>query len=330
MTTAVAPDLQSVQKALSFLENLTVKTPVHKWEGQVKDRLAGADTEVYIKMELLQHGGSFKTRGALINMADLSEEELKRGVTAVSAGNHAIATSYAARLMNSHAKVVMPDNANPARIKKCKELGAEVILVPDVTEAFRMVEEIQEKEGRKFIHPFEGKLTATGTATLGYEFQQQVPKLDACIIPIGGGGLAAGMSTGLKLANPDIEIYGVEPIGADTMHRSFQSGKTEQLDKVRTIADSLGAPFSMPYSMELCMQNLEKVVLVDDDMLKSSMELIFRELKQVVEPAGAASMAALLEKLKNDLSGKRVGVLICGSNIDLETFYQSLKNARVW
>ncbi|MEL6251225.1 MAG: threonine/serine dehydratase [Bacteroidota bacterium] len=330
MTKAIAPDLQTVKKAIKFLENLTVRTPVHKWEGQVKDRLLGKETEVYIKMELLQHGGSFKTRGALINMADLSEEELKRGVTAVSAGNHAIATSFAASLMNSHAKVVMPDNANPSRIKKCEELGAEVVLVPDVTEAFRMVEEIQEKEGRKFIHPFEGPLTATGTATLGYEFQTQVPRLDACVIPIGGGGLAAGMSTGLKLANPNIEIFGVEPIGADTMHRSFHSGKPEKLDKVRTIADSLGAPFSLPYSMSLCMQNLEQVVLVNDEMLKSSMELIFRELKQVVEPAGAASMAAVLEILKNHLSGKRVGVLICGSNIDLETFYKSLKNAKVW
>ena len=114
------------------------------------------------------------------------------------------------------------------------------------------------------------------------------------------------------------------------MSRSFISGKPESIEKVMTIADSLGAPFAMPYSFGLCMQNLEKVVLVNDDMLRSSMELIFRELKQVVEPAGAASLAAVLEILKNELSGMRLGVLICGSNIDLETFYLSLKNARVW
>lgn len=330
MQATKAPDLATVKNALDFLAPLAVKTPVHKWTGQAKDELLGKDTEVYIKLELLQHGGSFKTRGALINMAELSAEEIERGVTAVSAGNHAIATSYAASLMNSHAKVVMPENANPSRVRKCKELGAEVVLVSDVTEAFRMVNEIKETEGRTFIHPFEGKLTATGTATLGYEFQQQVPTLDACVIPIGGGGLAGGMSTGIKLANPKCKIYGVEPEGADTMFRSFQSGKTESLDKVRTIADSLGAPFTMPYTMGLCMQYLEKVVLITDDMIRSSMELIFRELKQVVEPAGAASLSAVLGPLKKTLSGKRIGVLICGSNIDLESFYQNLNKAARW
>ena len=253
-------------------------------------------------------------------MQSMSPEELARGVTAISAGNHAIAVGYAAKVMGTHPKVVMPENANAARVARCHSYGAEVVLAKDVHTAFEKVKQIEKAEGRFFVHPFEGPLTALGTATLGLEFCRQVPKMDAVIIPIGGGGLCAGMGTAIKLLQPDCQIFGVEPIGADTMSKSLIAGKPQSIDKVRSIADSLGSPHAAPYSFELCRAVLDEVVLVDDDALCRAMALLFNELKLAVEPAGAASLAALCGPLRERLAGKRVGLIACGSNIDIVRF----------
>ncbi|MEL6134539.1 MAG: threonine/serine dehydratase [Bacteroidota bacterium] len=323
-TQAIPPSLQEIEAAQEALKGLVQYTPTYEWKGPGKDEMLGKETTVHIKLELLQRGGSFKPRGALINMFALTSEQLERGVTAVSAGNHAIAVGYAAQVLGTKAKVVMPRSANPFRVNRCRALGAEVILVNNVAEAFEEAERIQREEGKTFIHPFEGRRTATGTATVGYEFAQQVPEMEAVIIPIGGGGLAAGMATALKHLQPSCKLYGVEPTGADTMYKSFQSGKTEKIDIVRTIADSLGAPFSMPYSMALCKKYLEKVVLVEDHQLRSAMRHTFVEMKLAVEPAGAASLAGLLGPLREELRGKKIGLIACGSNIDVETFFRFL------
>ncbi|MEO1416481.1 MAG: threonine/serine dehydratase [Bacteroidota bacterium] len=323
-TQAIPPTLQEIEAAQEKLKDLIRYTPTYEWKGPGKDEMIGEETIVHVKLELLQRAGSFKPRGALINMMALTPEQLTKGVTAVSAGNHAIAVGYAAQVIGTSSKVVMPRSANRFRIQRCQALGAEVVLVDNVTEAFAEAERIQREEGRTFIHPFEGKLTATGTATLGYEFAHQVPDMDAVIIPIGGGGLAAGMATALKLLQPNCKVYGVEPTGADTMYRSLQSGHTESIDVVRTIADSLGAPFSMPYSMAICQKYLKKVVLVEDHQLRSAMRHMFVEMKLAAEPAGAASLAALLGPLKEELKGKKVGLIACGSNIDVETYFRYL------
>jgi len=273
-----------------------------------------------MKLELFQHTGTFKARGALLNALTLSEKERSRGLTAVSAGNHAIAVGWAAKSVGTRAKVVMPRNANPMRVEKCRRLGAEVVLVDDVHQAFEEVHRIEREEGMTFVHPFEGPVTCTGTATLGLEWGEQTPQMDAVIIPIGGGGLCAGVSCAIKQLLPDCQVFGVEPEGADTMHRSFASGKPESIDKVRTIADSLGAPYAAPYSFSLCRRYVDELVMINDDMMRDAMRLLFDEAKLAVEPAGAAATAGLLGPLREKLAGKTVGVLVCGSNIDLESF----------
>lgn len=321
--------LEDIRQARQRLGDLVLTTPVIQWRSREKDRLLG-DTCVFLKLELLQYGGSFKPRGALMQMFDLDEAALGRGVTAVSAGNHAIAVSYAANVLGTTAKVVMPKSANPFRVQRCRDLGTEVVIVEDVSVAFDEVERIRSEEGRSFVHPFEGPLTAAGTATAGLEFIEQVPDLDAVIIPIGGGGLAAGMSAAIKQFNPRVRVYGVEPTGADSMSRSFASGQPERIPSVRTVADSLGAPFAMPYSFGLCRQFLERIVLVDDPMLRSTMRLMFTETKLAAEPAGAASLAALLGPLRAELRGQRVGLVACGSNIDVESFFHLVRDSEGW
>ena len=172
---------------------------------------------------------------------------------------------------------------------------------------------------------FDGHATITGTAMVGWEFAQQVPDLDAVIIPIGGGGLAAGIASAFHQMQSDCVCYGVEPFGADTMFRSFASGKPESIDKVRTIADSLGAPFAMEHTFSVCKALLKEVVRIDDLALRQNMELMFTDMKLAAEPACAASLSALVGPLRERLEGKKVGLIACGSNIDLDTFWGYLR-----
>jgi threonine dehydratase len=309
-----------IRAARERLNDFVVETPVWRWQNRDIMEKAGPETQVFLKLELFQHTGTFKPRGALTVMLDLDQAALSRGVTAVSAGNHAIAVAYAASLLGATAKVVMPKTANPARIASCRTLGAEIELVEDSHRAFERVREIEAEEGRTFVHPFEGPLTALGTATLGFEFCHQIADLDAVIVPIGGGGLCAGIATAVKLIQPRCQVFGVEPEGADTMYRSFASGKPETIDKPRTIADSLGAPYALPYSFELCRQHTDEVVLVSDEAMRQAMALLFRSMKLAVEPAGAAATAALCGPLRERLHGKRVSLIVCGTNIDISTF----------
>ncbi|MDH3619774.1 MAG: threonine/serine dehydratase [Gammaproteobacteria bacterium] len=284
------------------------------------EAVIGGGTEVRAKLEFLQRTGTFKARGALATLHGLSDAEKAAGVTAVSAGNHAIATAYAARALGTTAKVVMIGTANPLRIASCRAMGAEVVLVDDVHEAFDVAERIQAEEGRYFVHPFEGPKIALGTGTVGVEICEQVPDFDSLIVPIGGGGLIAGIANAVKQLRPDCEIIGVEPFGADSMYRSRQTGAAQSLETVSTIADSLGAPFAMPYSFALTEANVDRLVRVDDDELRRTMGFLFRTMKLAVEPACAASTAALLGPLRDDLRGNRVVVVMCGSNIDWDTF----------
>jgi threonine dehydratase len=314
------PTLDEIRTAKERFGSLIAQTPVWPWRGNYIERAAGSDTSVFLKLELFQFAGTFKPRGALTVMLGLPRQSLERGVTAVSAGNHAMAVSYAARALHTTAKVVMPKNANPARVAGCRQYGAQVELVDDVHQAFDRVRQIEAEEGRTFVHPFEGPLTARGTATLGLELCMQVHELDAVIVPIGGGGLCAGVSTAVKLMQPRCRVFGVEPEGADTMHRSFASGHPEGIDQVRTIADSLGAPFALPYSFALCRKFVDELVLVNDAALKRAMLLLFRDAKLAVEPAGAAATAALCGPLRERLRGKRVAIIVCGTNIDWGTF----------
>ena len=319
-----APGLDDIRANRARLGDLVVTTPVRRLLDEAVTRTVGEQTGVWLKEELFQRTGSFKPRGALSVMLDLDAAALARGVTGVSAGNHAISLAYSARQLGTTARVVMPRNANAFRVQVCREFGAEVELVADVHAAFDRVREIERTEGRTFVHPFEGPKTALGTASVGLEFMDQTREagvqLDAVIVAAGGGGLTGGVACAVKQMSPQTSVFVVEPEGADTMYRSFLAGTPQSLDAVRTIADSLGAPRCEPYSFALNRAFVDEVVLVSDEQIREAMRLLFRGAKLVVEPAGAAAMAALMFPMQQRLQGRQVGIVVCGGNIDAASF----------
>lgn len=317
------PLVSTIEETQSRLEPLLVKTPVWEWHGVEKHSLFGSNntrSQIFLKLELLQYTGSFKPRGVLCVMEQLSSSQLENGVTCVSAGNHALALAYAAKQFGTTAHVVMPRTVSKIRVEKCQAFGAKISLVEDIHAGFEMVRQIEIEEQRYFVHPFEGSFTALGTATLGLEFLQQIPSLDAIFVPIGGGGLCAGISLAIKQLKPTCRIIGVEPEGADTMRRSFQSGMPEKIEKVDTIADSLAAPYAMPYSFNVCQAFVDDIVTISDNQMQQAMRVLFNSAKIAVEPAGAAATAAIISGFSESLLGKHVGIIVCGANIDVSTF----------
>ena len=323
-----APSIGAIRANRARLGDLVITTPIRRLIDDALAVAVGASTQVWLKEELFQRTGSFKPRGALSVMLDLDAAALERGVTGVSAGNHAISLGYSARILGTTAKVVMPKSANAFRVQVCREFGVDVELVENVAAAFARVREIEANEGRTFVHPYEGPKTALGTATVGLEFIDQVraedTELDAVIVAAGGGGLTAGVACAVKQMSPETAVYVVEPEGADTMYRSFEADSPQSIDAVRTIADSLGAPRCEPYSFALNRQFVDEVVLVNDDQIRDAMRLLFRSAKLAVEPAGAAALAALMYPLRDRLDGQRVGLVVCGANIDPESFARHL------
>lgn len=314
------PTLEEIRETRKRLGDMVITTSTVRWKTAKTDELFGADTEIFLKMELEQKTGTFKPRGALNVMMHLSKAELERGVTAVSAGNHAIAVAYAAKVLGTTAKIVMKEGANKFRIEKVLAYGGEIVYAPDFHLAFEEADRLQADEGRTFVHPFEGPYTFLGTATCGLEFAEQAGDLDALIIAIGGGGLCSGVSTAFKHMQPDIKIYGVEPFGACTMSKSFKSGKPENISSIDTIADSLGSPMSLEGGIAHCLRNLEEIIRLEDSEMVAAMRLIRDDLGLKVEPACAAAAAALMGPLNERLRGKRVGLLFCGSNISENDF----------
>ena len=327
-STLEIPTIEAIRANRARLGELVVTTPIRLLVDDALAAAVGASTRVWLKEELFQRTGSFKPRGALSVMLDLDEAALSRGVTGVSAGNHAISLGYCARRLGTTAKVVMPKNANPYRVQMCRDLGVAVELVDNVHDAFARVKEIEAAEGRTFVHPYEGPKTALGTASVGLEFIDQVraagDSLDAVVVAAGGGGLTGGVACAVKQMSPETAVYVVEPEGADSLSRSFKAGTPQSIDAVRTIADSLGAPRCEPYSFALNRRFVDEVVLVSDEQIRDAMRLLFRSAKLAVEPAGGAAPAALMYPLRERLAGKRVGIVVCGANIDPETFAKHL------
>lgn len=314
--------LEEIHLAQTLIAEGVLVTPAVSWPGTELPALLGEGTRVSAKLELLQRTGSFKARGALVNMLRLNDAQKRAGITAVSAGNHAIAAAWAAQIVGVPAKIMMINTANPRRVELANSFGAEIVMAGSAHEAFAMADDLVANEGRTLVHPFEGRATALGTATVGLEFLQQVPSLDAVIVPIGGGGLIAGISAAVKLIKPDCLVFGVEPEGADSMHRSFAAGEPRSIEKVATIADSLGAPYAMPFTFGLAKANVDGLVLVNDAQLRAAMRLTFLDAKLAVEPAGAAALAALVGPLRDRLAGLHVGLVVCGSNIDMHTYHK--------
>ena len=322
------PDLTlgDIELAAGILAPMVRETPAWAWRDELAERLLAPGTQALLKLELFQYAGSFKARGALNVMLRLGLPGLARGVTAVSAGNHAIAVAWAAGTLGTSAKVVMPKVADPFRVARCEALGAEVVLADDVHAAFALADRIEREEGRALVHPFEGEGTALGTATLGRELLRQAPDLDAVIVPVGGGGLAAGVASAIKLMKPECLVIGVEPEANDVMFRSLRSGQPERVPEggYRTIADSLSPPYTLPYSLELCRRHLDDLVLVSDDAMREALAAMFRGAKLAVEPAAASAAAALMGPLRERLAGKRVGLIVCGTNIAPERYVDHL------
>ena len=312
------PTIAAIETLRAAESGEIVTTPMVRCAGL--EMLLGGDTQIFAKLEFLQRTGTFKARGALSVVKGLTVAQLDTGVTAVSAGNHAIATAFAAQVVGTSAKVVMLATASPVRIEACRSYGAEVVLVDDVHTAFSVAEQIQGEEGRFFVHPFEGEAVAAGTGVVGLEICEQCADFDTVVVSIGGGGLIGGIANAIKQIRPECEMIGVEPEGADSMHRSFAANEPQAIDMIQTIADSLGAPFALPYSFELCRQHVDRLVMVSDKQLRTTMGLLFRSMKIAVEPACAATTAALLGPLRDQLAGKSVVLVMCGSNIDWSTF----------
>lgn len=317
------PFLRDVEDAAGRLAGQVLQTPVWRWQTGVVNRLS-PQAEVWLKLELFQRTGSFKLRGALNCIQALDEAALSRGVVAASAGNHAIAVAYAARAAGTTAKLAMPRQASPVRLSACRDQGAEILLTDTIHQAFAIAQQLVVDEGRSMVHPFDGPRTAEGTATIGLELMRQVKELDAVIVPVGGGGLCGGIASTVKQISPSTLVFGVEPFGADAMYRSFQAGRPQVLESVDTVADSLGAPYALEYSFGVCRRFVDEIVRVSDDDIVASMRHLFHDMKLVAEPAAAAATAALLGPLRERLDGRRVALIVCGSNIDTARFSELL------
>ncbi|AMG87753.1 threonine/serine dehydratase [Bordetella parapertussis] len=318
--TSAVPDSSAIAYLHAQLQRWVRATPIL----EKTDFEPVAGIAVCFKFELLQASGTFKARGAFSHLLALDDAQRQAGATCVSAGNHAVAVAYAAMRLGLSAKVVMIKTASPARVALCRQYGAEVVLADDGPQAFETVRRIENEEGRYFVHPFNGYRTVLGTATLGHEWLQQAGELDAVIVPVGGGGLISGVATAIKLAAPQCQVIGVEPEGADAMHRSFAAGGPIRMGPMHSIADSLMAPHTEQYTYDLCRRHVDRLVKVDDHALRAAMRLLFDQLKLATEPACAAATAALAGPLRNDLAGRRVGVLLCGTNTDPATFARHL------
>lgn len=314
------PNLSTIEAVAKKLGNRVIHTPTVRYAGAP---IEGLDvSELFVKLELLQYGGSFKPRGALNTIMSLPDTS--KGVTAFSAGNHAIAVAYAASQMGVSAKVVMPKSANPFRVARCKYWGAEVLFGDTIADLMSIVEGLQSSEQRVLLHPFEGAHTIEGTATVGLELCNDIKNLDAVIVPVGGGGLIAGIASAVKQIQPNCRVIGVEPIEAQGMAQSLSQGAPLDSVQLNSIADSLSAPMHTPIAFSLVQQHVDEMVQVSDDQLRDAMKFMFAELKLAVEPACAAAMAALRGPLLNSMAGKRIALIACGSNIDMTTYNKLL------
>jgi len=277
-----------------------------------------AGMQIFCKLEYLQRTGSFKERGARNALALLSPEQQKRGVIAASAGNHALGVAYHANLLGIPATVVMPRFAPLTKVTNCRRLGANVVLDgANIGEARHRADAIGTANGLTYINGFDDPAIIAGQGTIGLEIATQVPDLDAVIVPIGGGGLIAGIATALKRLKPKVKIYGVEPTAAASFAAALEAGKPVEIEMKPTLADGLSVPKVGANAFELARGLIERVVLVNEHNISLAILRLMELEKAVVEGAGAAPLAACLAGLVPELKGKKVVLPLCGGNIDL-------------
>ena len=283
------------------------------------------ERRVFLKCENLQKTGSFKARGALNCVASLSDDERKSGVITVSAGNHAQGIAYAARVFNATAVIVMPASAAPGKVAATRDYGAECILHGDAHAAFEKMHELKERRGLTLIHPFDDPMLIAGHGTMGLEIHDDLPHFDAVVCGIGGGSLISGIATASRALTPETRIYGVEPEGAATMSAALEAGKPVRLEHLNTIADGLAPPSVGALNLEITKRHVDTVVTVSDDEIRAAMSLLLERTKLLVEPAGAAALAALVADRLPIERGETVVVVLSGGNVDLDGLCLLLK-----
>ena len=308
------PSIDDFNNTLSDINKYIHKTPIVSSSSLNKIY----NTNIFFKLELFQKTGSFKTRGAINKLLKLSDLERDKGVITISAGNHAQAISWACSQFNIKSKIVMPFDASPSKVEATKSYGGEVILTKN-----NMMDEcndIKEKEGLTFVHPFDDIDIILGQGTIGVEIIEKLNNIDYAFISIGGGGLISGIACVLKSINPKIKIIGIEPINSNVMTKSISSNKPETFDTNinKTIADGLAAPFAGNLTFEFVKKYVDEIINVSENEMIESMRVIIERLKVIPE---AAASACFVPILKNKLSIKKNTnsiIVLCGGNIDLD------------
>ena len=305
--------LESFEQASEIVKQVTQETKLIK--SSYFSELTG--NKVYLKPENMQRTGAYKVRGAYYKISTLSDEERNKGLITASAGNHAQGVAYAAHKYGVKAVIVMPTTTPLIKVERTKSYGAEVILHGDVyDEACAHALELAEKEGYTFIHPFDDPAVATGQGTIAMEIVQELPLVDYILVPIGGGGLATGVSTLAKLLNPKIKVIGVEPAGAACMKASLEAGKVVSCDHVSTIADGTAVQTPGKIIFPYVQENLDDIITVEDEELIPCFLDLLENHKMLAENSGLLTIAALKHL---DVKNKKVVSIISGGNMDVIT-----------
>jgi len=310
-----------IQQAKSRIEGVAYRTPV--FHSRQFDQIAGCS--VFFKAENLQRGGAFKFRGAYNKIRASLENGPVSKVVAFSSGNHAQAVALASKLLNVHATIVMPADAPAAKVSATRGYGAEIVLYDRYKESREEIAAgIAEKSNALVVPPFDDYLILAGQATIAIEFLEQAPQLDVLITPVSGNGLIAGCATAAKHLRPEIKIYGVEPEAGNDTYKSLQKGERVTIPVPQTIADGLQTPSPGALTFPIVKELVEAILLVSDRELIETLLFILERMKILVEPSGVAAAAAVRFR-KADFSGKRIGVVLSGGNIDfprLKSFLQ--------
>lgn len=280
---------------------------------------------VFFKPENLQKTGAFKFRGAVNSVLSLPEEEGRRGIITGSSGNHGQAVACAARAAGYPATIVVPEDASSAKVDAIRGYGAEVLFCGRVSsERIRRALELVEERGMTFLHPFDDPRVMAGQGTIGLEILEDLPDVDAVLVPIGGGGLISGISTAIKALKPSVKVFGVEPAGSNSMYRSLQMGRRTALERIETLADGLRTNIPGEVTFEVVRELVDDIVLVGEDSIRQAMMLLLGRGKMLVEPSGAVTAAALLEK-GLPFVGKKVVAVLSGGNVSMDLLAEILE-----
>jgi threonine dehydratase len=314
--------LRRIEEAAAFLAGKVDRTPLLASSTAARlveaaTRARPGDGRLYAKAEHLQRTGSYKVRGATVRIAGLTPAERAAGVVAISAGNHAAAVAVAAGLLATHAVVVMPVTAVRSKVDACREYGAEVILEgDDVAEAWAAMERIRDERGLTFVHPFAHPATIAGQGTVGLEIVDDLPAVDVVVVGVGGGGLACGVAAAVKGRRPAARVYGVEPRTSNALTLGIAAGAPVPIRPI-SVADGLNAPFASDTTIALGRRYLDDIVLLDDAEILAGLRFAAERMKQVLEPAGAAALAAVLLGRVPVGDGERVCVVLSGGNVEV-------------